>query len=410
MRDSARPDRARSAGGAAHGAIIACAERRAERDALIARWRADARRRRKRRQHQRLEREQLGARRMQIGHHDRRHARRPARRDDAGLGILEHDAIAGRDAEPRGGGKEDVGRGLAVRDLVAADERREAMRAGRPRSSLARARSRRVDVATARGMPRASSQSRSSTSPGLTAMPSAGDDRVVGGRATRCISCVDRIVGAVPLADQRDAIARSCGRSSARHQRRGRTRRRARAPRSPSAQRRAARCRASGRPCRRCTGARRRSARASKDAAAAHAVAAAAQAADARAAVRVADRAGERVGRVGGGRAPAARAGACTISCTCSFAALPWPTTACLTCSAVYSLTGKPASTAAEIAAPRAWPSSSVDCGLTLTKTFSTATSVGRCAPITLARSRRMTLEAIGQARRAVLRMQPLAT
>ena len=40
--------------------------------------------------------------------------------------------------------------------------------------------------------------------------------------------------------------------------------------------------------------------------------------------------------------------------------------------------TGKPASTAAAIAAPRAWPSSSVEFGLTLTNTFSTATSVGR--------------------------------
>ena len=71
------------------------------------------------------------------------------------------------------------------------------------------------------------------------------------------------------------------------------------------------------------------------------------------------------------------------MSCTCSFAALPWPTTACFTCSAVYSMTGSSASTAAEIAAPRAWPSSSVDCGLTLTNTFSMATSVGRCRAIT---------------------------
>ena len=43
----------------------------------------------------------------------------------------------------------------------------------------------------------------------------------------------------------------------------------------------------------------------------------------------------------------------------------------------MYSLTGSPASTAAAMAAPRAWPSSSVECGLMLTKTFSTATSVG---------------------------------
>ena len=69
-----------------------------------------------------------------------------------------------------------------------------------------------------------------------------------------------------------------------------------------------------------------------------------------------------------------------TISCTCSFFAWPLPTTACFTCSAVYSETGSVASTAAQIAAPRAWPSSSVDCGFTFTKTFSTATSTGRVA------------------------------
>ena len=67
-----------------------------------------------------------------------------------------------------------------------------------------------------------------------------------------------------------------------------------------------------------------------------------------------------------------------TMCCTCSFAAWPLPTTACFTCSAVYSATGRPASTAAQIAVPRAWPSASVDCGLTLTNTFSTATSAGR--------------------------------
>ena len=68
--------------------------------------------------------------------------------------------------------------------------------------------------------------------------------------------------------------------------------------------------------------------------------------------------------------------------------ALPWPTTACLTCRAVYSATGRPASTAAAIAAPRAWPSSSVECGLTLTNTFSTATSVGPLARRSRARGR----------------------
>src|SRR5690606_11645406 len=42
------------------------------------------------------------------------------------------------------------------------------------------------------------------------------------------------------------------------------------------------------------------------------------------------------------------------MACTCSLAALPCPTTACLTCSAVYSETGRSASTSALIAAPRA--------------------------------------------------------
>ncbi len=65
---------------------------------------------------------------------------------------------------------------------------------------------------------------------------------------------------------------------------------------------------------------------------------------------------------------------------TCSFFAWPLPTTDCFTWSAVYSATGSPASTAAQIAVPRAWPSASVDCGLTLTNTFSTATSAGPCA------------------------------
>ncbi len=68
----------------------------------------------------------------------------------------------------------------------------------------------------------------------------------------------------------------------------------------------------------------------------------------------------------------------CTMSCTCAFCALPWPTTACLTCRAVYSATSKSAPTNAQIAAPRAWPSNSVDCGLTLTKTFSIAAQSGR--------------------------------
>ena len=46
-------------------------------------------------------------------------------------------------------------------------------------------------------------------------------------------------------------------------------------------------------------------------------------------------------------------------------------------CSAVYSATGRPPDTSAASAAPRAWPSSSVLCGLTLTKTISTDAHVG---------------------------------
>ena len=57
--------------------------------------------------------------------------------------------------------------------------------------------------------------------------------------------------------------------------------------------------------------------------------------------VRVADRAGERVGRIGRG-APGSVSRRRTISCTCGFSARPWPTTACLTCPAVYSVHRQP--------------------------------------------------------------------
>jgi hypothetical protein len=51
--------------------------------------------------------------------------------------------------------------------------------------------------------------------------------------------------------------------------------------------------------------------------------------------------------------------------------------------SAAYSCTTSPLDAAAQIAAPRAWPSSRVDCGLTLTNTFSTVATCGRVARIT---------------------------
>jgi hypothetical protein len=46
-------------------------------------------------------------------------------------------------------------------------------------------------------------------------------------------------------------------------------------------------------------------------------------------------------------------------------------------CSAVYSATGSPAVTSAASAAPRAWPSSSVLCEMTLTKTIPTTAQSG---------------------------------
>ena len=46
-------------------------------------------------------------------------------------------------------------------------------------------------------------------------------------------------------------------------------------------------------------------------------------------------------------------------------------------CSAVYSATGNPPDTSAARAAPRAWPSSSVLCGLTLTNTISAEAHCG---------------------------------
>jgi hypothetical protein len=94
---------------------------------------------------------------------------------------------------------------------------------------------------------------------------------------------------------------------------------------------------------------------------------------------------------------------------TCSLRAWPLPTTDCLTCSAVYSATGSPARTAAQIAVPRAWPSASVDCGLMLTKTFSTATSIGPCAAMTSFSPSRMLFSRCARSPSPDL-TQPLAT
>src|SRR5215467_4415799 len=98
-----------------------------------------------------------------------------------------------------------------------------------------------------------------------------------------------------------------------------------------------------------------------------------------------------------------------TMCCTCSLLAWPLPTTACLTCSAVYSTTGSPASTAAQIAVPRACPRASVEAGLALTKTFSTTICCGRCFSITSRRFERIVPSRSGRPEFPDL-MQPLAT
>jgi hypothetical protein len=98
--------------------------------------------------------------------------------------------------------------------------------------------------------------------------------------------------------------------------------------------------------------------------------------------VRVADRAGERVGGVGAGRAGEAEE--------------PAP--------------GRRADTAAQIAVPRAWPRARVDAGFTLTKTFSSATCCGRCAAITSPSESRITRIRSGRLPATGVRTQPLVT
>ena len=91
----------------------------------------------------------------------------------------------------------------------------------------------------------------------------------------------------------------------------------------------------------------------------------------------VADRQAERIGGVRARQAGQAEQAHRPSACTCSFFAWPWPTIAFFICSAVYSATASSSATSADSAAPRAWPSSSVDCGLTLTKTISIEAQVG---------------------------------
>ena len=68
-----------------------------------------------------------------------------------------------------------------------------------------------------------------------------------------------------------------------------------------------------------------------------------------------------------------------------------------------------PACTTAQMAAPRACPSSRVDWGLTLTNTFSIAVCTGRCAAITSASPSRRTLMRSGNSP-SPLFTQPLVT
>ena len=76
----------------------------------------------------------------------------------------------------------------------------------------------------------------------------------------------------------------------------------------------------------------------------------------------------------------------------------------------MYSATGSFADTAAQIAVPRAWPSASVDAGLTFTNTFSSATWAGRWVAITSASDSRMTAMRSGRLSIRGVRMQPLVT
>ena len=125
--------------------------------------------------------------------------------------------------------------------------------------------------------------------------------------------------------------------------------------------------------------------------------------------VRVADGAGQRVGRVGAG-VPSRDSRCWTIICTCSLAARPVPTTAFLICSAVYSCTASALSASAHSAAPRAWPSSRVEAGLVFRKTISSAATSGRVSCATWRRLSRMTFRRSDSASDGGTTMVPLAT
>ncbi|CFW38062.1 Uncharacterised protein [Bordetella pertussis] len=86
------------------------------------------------------------------------------------------------------------------------------------------------------------------------------------------------------------------------------------------------------------------------------------------------------------------------------------PMTAFLICSAVYSCTSSALSASAHRAAPRACPSSSVEAGLVLRKTISSAATSGRVSRATSRRLSRMTFRRSGSASAGGTTMVPLAT
>src|SRR6185312_13561699 len=72
-----------------------------------------------------------------------------------------------------------------------------------------------------------------------------------------------------------------------------------------------------------------------------------------------------------------------TIICTCTFSALPYPTTLIFTSSGEYSASASPASPITNRATPRTCASFSADLALTAWNTSSTAASSGRCSRMT---------------------------
>ena len=208
-------------------------------------------------------------------------------------------------------------------------------------SSLACARSRRVDVATAFGMSSRFEPVEELEQPGLERDAVARDDRVVGD-VPRAHEVGGRKLGAVAVDDDRLRNPGSCGRPSTAGAP-GRTRRRCACAASAHA-RGASRSVSSMSPSMsKITARRRLAARASSyEASRAAPVARPAQRAHAHAAVRVADRAGERVGGIGRRRARQAAAAGAPSPAPAASARGRCPTTACFTCPAVYSCTGRP--------------------------------------------------------------------